>query len=115
MTLLSTAGKFTPAGGAVELSASGDEDAGLVRFEVRDDGPGIAAEDLPKLFQPFTQLDTRLSREHAGSGLGLALVNWRRSSRRRSLVVTLALSALNFVARNSLRSHLLRIDSRPPP
>ena len=74
VNLLSNAVKFTPAGGAVELSSSGDEDAGLVRFEVRDDGPGIAAEDLPKLFQPFTQLDTRLSREHAGSGLGLALV-----------------------------------------
>lgn len=74
VNLLSNAVKFTAAGGAVELSSSGDEDAGLVQFEVRDDGPGIAAEDLPKLFQPFTQLDTRLSREHAGSGLGLALV-----------------------------------------
>jgi PAS domain S-box-containing protein len=74
VNLLSNAVKFTPAGGEVELSASGDEDAGIVRFEVLDNGPGIAAEDLPKLFQPFTQLDTRLSREHAGSGLGLALV-----------------------------------------
>ncbi len=47
---------------------------GQVRLEVRDTGPGIAPEDLPKLFQPFTQLDTRLAREHAGTGLGLALV-----------------------------------------
>ena len=74
VNLLSNAVKFTPAGGSVELSGSGDEEAALVRLEVRDSGPGIAPEDLPKLFQPFTQLDTRLSREHAGTGLGLALV-----------------------------------------
>ena len=74
MNLLSNAVKFTPPGGSVELSASGDEEAGEVRLEVRDTGPGIAPEDLPKLFQPFTQLDTRLAREHAGTGLGLALV-----------------------------------------
>jgi PAS domain S-box-containing protein len=74
VNLLSNAIKFAPAGGSVELSASGDGEAGLIRFEVRDTGPGIAPEDFPKLFQPFTQLDTRLSREHAGTGLGLALV-----------------------------------------
>lgn len=74
VNLLANAVKFTPAGGTVELSAHGDPGEGLVRLEVRDTGPGIAAEDLPKLFQPFTQLDTRLSREHAGTGLGLALV-----------------------------------------
>ncbi len=74
VNLLSNAVKFTPEGGTVELSASGDEEAGEVRLEVRDTGPGIAPEDIPKLFQPFTQLDTRLAREHAGTGLGLALV-----------------------------------------
>lgn len=74
VNLLSNAVKFTPGGGTVELTANGDADAGLVRLEVKDSGPGIAEEDLPKLFQPFTQLDTRLSREHAGTGLGLALV-----------------------------------------
>jgi signal transduction histidine kinase len=74
VNLLSNAVKFTPPGGDVELSARCDEEAGLVQLAVRDSGPGIAAEDLPKLFQPFTQLDTRLSREHAGTGLGLALV-----------------------------------------
>ncbi len=74
VNLLSNAVKFTPSGGSVELSASGDEEAGEVRLEVRDTGLGIAPQDLPKLFQPFTQLDTRLAREHAGTGLGLALV-----------------------------------------
>jgi PAS domain S-box-containing protein len=74
VNLLSNAVKFTPAGGSVALAAAADEEKHLLRFEVRDTGSGIAAEDLPKLFQPFTQLDTRLSREHAGTGLGLALV-----------------------------------------
>ncbi|NTU81113.1 MAG: response regulator, partial [Chloroflexales bacterium] len=41
---------------------------------VWDSGIGIAAEDLPKLFQPFVQLDSRLSRQDPGTGLGLALV-----------------------------------------
>jgi PAS domain S-box-containing protein len=74
VNLLSNAVKFTPPGGSVELSASADEDAGEVRLEVHDSGPGIAPGDVPKLFHPFTQLDTRLAREHSGSGLGLALV-----------------------------------------
>lgn len=74
VNLLSNAVKFTPAGGTVALAAAADSERQALRFEVRDTGPGIAAEDLPKLFQPFTQLDTRLSREHAGTGLGLALV-----------------------------------------
>ena len=74
VNLLSNAVKFTPASGSVALAAAADEERAVVRFEVRDTGPGIAAEDLPKLFQPFTQLDTRLSREHSGTGLGLALV-----------------------------------------
>lgn len=74
VNLLSNAVKFTPPGGHVELEAAGDGESGEVRFEVRDTGPGIAPEDLPKLFQPFTQLDTRLAREHASTGLGLALV-----------------------------------------
>jgi len=74
VNLLSNAVKFTPAGGSVELSAAADGEAGEICLAVRDTGPGIAAEDIPKLFLPFTQLDTRLSREHAGTGLGLALV-----------------------------------------
>ena len=74
VNLLSNAVKFTPAGGSVALSAAGEEESGLVRLEVRDTGPGIAREDQPRLFQPFTQLDARLAREHPGTGLGLALV-----------------------------------------
>ncbi|MBK8597039.1 MAG: PAS domain S-box protein [Holophagales bacterium] len=72
--LVSNAVKFTPAGGRVALEARVDPERGEIRFVVSDTGPGIAREDLGKLFKPFTQLDTRLAREHTGTGLGLALV-----------------------------------------
>jgi PAS domain S-box-containing protein len=72
--LLSNAVKFTPAGGEIGLEVQGDQATQTVTFTVWDTGIGIAAEDLPRLFQPFTQLDSRLSREYEGTGLGLALV-----------------------------------------
>jgi signal transduction histidine kinase/DNA-binding response OmpR family regulator len=45
-----------------------------ISFAVIDNGIGIAAEDLNKLFQPFVQIDSSLNRHHNGTGLGLALV-----------------------------------------
>jgi signal transduction histidine kinase len=44
-----------------------------VEISVVDTGIGITAEDMIKLFQPFTQLDPGLAREYHGTGLGLAL------------------------------------------
>jgi signal transduction histidine kinase len=72
--LLSNAAKFTPEGGQLGLSVVGDTERHVVEFRVWDKGIGIAAEDLPRLFKPFTQLDSGLAREYAGTGLGLALV-----------------------------------------
>ncbi len=72
--LLSNAVKFTPAGGRVLLEARADPTVNELHLVVSDTGAGIAPNDLHKLFQPFTQLDTRLAREHTGTGLGLALV-----------------------------------------
>jgi PAS domain S-box-containing protein len=74
VNLLSNAVKFTPAGGRVGLTVEGDAQRQVVRFVVWDTGIGIAPEDLPRLFQPFTQLDSRLAREYEGTGLGLSLV-----------------------------------------
>lgn len=72
VNLLGNAVKFTPEGGrvGVRLARVGDE----VRLAVWDHGIGIAEADLPRLFTPFVQLDTRLSREYSGTGLGLSLV-----------------------------------------
>jgi PAS domain S-box-containing protein len=72
--LLDNAVKFTPVGGNIGLQVEGDTEAGVVRFSVWDTGIGIAAEDLPQLFRPFIQLDSRLARQYSGTGLGLSLV-----------------------------------------
>lgn len=69
--LISNALKHSPAGAEVRLSA--EPRAGVVRFSVRDAGPGIAPEDVAKLFQRFRQLDSSDSRPLGGTGLGLAL------------------------------------------
>ena len=80
--LLSNAVKFTPEGGTVRLSArkAGSERFAQGRFahylelSVTDSGIGISPQDQARLFQPFTQIDSRLSRRHEGTGLGLALL-----------------------------------------
>jgi PAS domain S-box-containing protein len=74
VNLLGNAVKFTPAGGRIGLEVSGDAEQQFVRFCVWDTGIGIAPDDLARLFQPFVQLDSRLSRQYEGTGLGLALV-----------------------------------------
>ena len=74
VNLLSNAVKFTVENGQVTLQVKADTDQNLIQFSVIDTGIGIATEDLPRLFQPFVQLDSRLNRQHQGTGLGLALV-----------------------------------------
>lgn len=74
VNLLSNAVKFTPEGGALGLAVHGELEREAVIFTVWDTGIGIAAADLPRLFHPFVQLDSRLARAHVGSGLGLTLV-----------------------------------------
>jgi signal transduction histidine kinase/CheY-like chemotaxis protein len=74
INLLSNAVKFTPSGGSVELVAQYDPDRQQFTFQVRDTGIGIAAANLPRLFQPFIQIDSSLNRQFSGTGLGLTLV-----------------------------------------
>jgi signal transduction histidine kinase/ActR/RegA family two-component response regulator len=70
--LLSNAVKFTPAGGAVWICVVQEADEIVVT--IKDTGQGIEKSFLPKVFDMFRQGDARASREHAGMGIGLALV-----------------------------------------
>jgi signal transduction histidine kinase len=72
LNLLSNAVKFTPSGGRIEVKASADPATGLAII-IRDTGIGIAPQDLPRVMQPFEQVDSSLSRAHEGTGLGLPL------------------------------------------
>jgi PAS domain S-box-containing protein len=74
LNLLSNASKFTPEGGVIYLRVATDAEAQTVGIEVADTGIGIAREDQERIFQPFVQLDSSLSRQYTGTGLGLALV-----------------------------------------
>ncbi len=74
INLLSNAIKFTPEGGAIGLDVQLKPESQTIYLSVWDHGIGISAADLPKLFQPFVQLDSSLTRQHTGTGLGLSLV-----------------------------------------
>lgn len=71
--LLSNAVKFTPDGGSVSVNARLTEDRKSVEISVCDTGIGINPKDMSKLFQPFSQLDTVITKRVEGTGLGLAL------------------------------------------
>ena len=71
INLVNNALKFTPAGGRITISLVIQDDA--VSIEVADTGIGIAAADLSRVFEPFTQLDSQLARRYPGAGLGLYL------------------------------------------
>jgi signal transduction histidine kinase len=69
--LVDNAVKYTGADGRVEVRVwRADGGAGLT---VTDSGPGIASEDLPRVFDRFSRLDPARSRACGGSGLGLAI------------------------------------------
>jgi CheY-like chemotaxis protein len=72
VSLVGNAIKFTPNGGHVEVRL--DREGFLARIRVTDNGSGISAAVLPKLFEPFSQIDSSTTREQGGLGVGLALV-----------------------------------------
>ncbi len=74
VNLLSNAAKFTAEGGKIGLDVVGDCGDGIIEFVNWDTGIGISEEDQKRLFRPFTQLDSKLSRHYPGTGLGLTLV-----------------------------------------
>ncbi|MDP2730820.1 MAG: ATP-binding protein [Dehalococcoidales bacterium] len=70
--LLSNAYQYTPEGGRVTLEITTDSEGVVV--SVSDTGEGIAAEDLPHVFERFYRVDRSRTRRTGGSGLGLAIV-----------------------------------------
>jgi PAS domain S-box-containing protein len=83
INLLNNAVKFTPEGGRISLEVNhlprspvlvDESPQTFLRIAIIDTGIGISSENIQKLFQPFTQIDSALNRQYNGTGLGLALV-----------------------------------------
>lgn len=72
LNLLSNAIKFTPSGGNVFVTLSSKND--MVIISVRDTGPGIPVYMQQKIFERYRQVNSTLTREAEGSGIGLSLV-----------------------------------------
>ncbi|MEC0125945.1 response regulator [Paenibacillus pabuli] len=75
MNLIANAIKFTDHGGVYLIVSVNEEKDGrmTLEFAVKDTGIGIAADKVDRLFQPFSQLDTSMTRKYGGTGLGLAI------------------------------------------
>ncbi len=69
--LLSNAQRYTPEGGKIVVNIDRSKQSALVR--VIDSGPGIPADELPRIFERFYRVDRSRSRTEGGSGLGLAI------------------------------------------
>jgi two-component system phosphate regulon sensor histidine kinase PhoR len=70
--LVENALKYAASGGKVFIGAAAREEG--LEFFVRDSGPGIASEHLPRLFERFYRVDKARSNDAGGTGLGLAIV-----------------------------------------
>jgi PAS domain S-box-containing protein len=71
LNLVANAIKFTPGDGSITVETGVKSEYVVIR--VKDTGPGVAAGDRERIFEPFVQIDKSLTRENQGSGLGLAI------------------------------------------
>jgi CheY-like chemotaxis protein len=111
--LLSNASKFTPVGGMVGVSISQDET--YVQIQVRDTGPGIAADFLPHVFERFRQADGSTTRTHGGLGLGLAIVRHLVELHGGMIAAENSGSGAIFTVRLPLPSSELSLERVPAP
>jgi two-component system phosphate regulon sensor histidine kinase PhoR len=86
INLVDNAIKYGSEGGEVKIT--GVRDGDNVRVTVSDDGPGIAATHVPRLFERFYRVDPGRSRQHGGAGLGLSIVKHLVESMDGSIDVT---------------------------
>jgi signal transduction histidine kinase len=73
VNLFSNAVKFTRRGGRVTVTCTHEVKSRIVRIAIADTGIGIPTDKLVEIFDPFMQVDTSLTREHSGVGLGLSI------------------------------------------
>ena len=99
LNLLSNALRHTPAGGAITVRVRPvAAPTAAVMLSVVDSGPGIAAEDLPHLFERFYRSDHSRSRDSGGSGLGLTIARHLARGHGGELVAESPLSAVGGAA-----------------
>lgn len=97
--LVKNALQFTNPGGHITIGV--EEDSGYMKVSVNDDGIGIPAKDLPRVFERFFQVEEHLTRRHGGMGLGLAVAKsiielhggriWAESEQAKGSIVTFLL------------------------
>ena len=108
--VMDNAVKFSPEGGTITLSArngssgNGRGRPGTVEISISDEGIGIPADDVERIFSDFHQLDGSETRSYGGLGLGLAFVDrivdehngqvWAESEPERGTTITIALPAV---------------------
>lgn len=86
INLLSNALKFTPPGGEVEVRLEAGQE--MVTIAVKDNGCGIAPQDLPYIFERFYRADKSRNRRTGGSGIGLTITKAIVEARRGTIHVT---------------------------
>ena len=71
--LVKNAITFTDRGGNIIVKSDSESEPGYIKVSVQDDGVGIPAKDLPRIFERFFQVESHLTRRHGGMGLGLSV------------------------------------------
>lgn len=119
LNLLSNAVKFTPPDGTASISARVNAKGGI-ELAVSDTGIGIPTSSLEKLFQPFYQVDAKVSRRYGGTGLGLAITKKLVEAHDGQIAVTSSPNhgttvTVSFPPARTLRGFDVKEKPRPEP